>query len=75
MVAASEKDEAVAIACDEDYHYRLWHCRMGHTNDRALDMLMKKRTIPEMMKMHEYVCDACISGKQTSILPRKPPPA
>ena len=51
---------------DKDQTY-LWHCRMGHINEKRIKKLIKNGTISPFDYESFETCESCLIGKMTRI--------
>ena len=59
LYMTSSLRDTIAVA-DASADTSLWHCRLGHMNEKMMNMLLSKGKLPELKSIDFDMCESCI---------------
>ena len=62
LYMTSSPRDTIAVA-DASTDTSLWHCRLGHINEKGMKMLLLKGKLPELKFVDFDMCESYILGK------------
>jgi hypothetical protein len=64
LKGSTQVSKAVVASEKEEVGTRLWHQRLGHMSEKGLQILMKRRSLPDLKSLKLDFCKHCVYGKQ-----------
>ena len=62
LYMTSSPRNTIAVV-DASIDTSLWHCRLGHMNEKGMKMLLLKGKLPELKSIDFDICESYILGK------------